>query len=469
MMRAVSFDELQQRFGGTCYGDTLSFTQLETDSRAELAGAVFLALKGERFNGHQFCSQAVQLGAVGLVVSEYQPDIDLPQWCVEDTRIALGQIALFNRDLFQGPVVGITGNSGKTTAKEMLGSILTVASDTDSVLITAGNFNNDIGVPLTLLRLSTEHKFAVIELGANHLGEIDYCARLAKPDVGVVLNVTGAHLGEFGSMENIAKAKGELISALAADGRVVINRDDNFAQYWNQLAGERVLTGYSLESNTGELELAGDNLIARNIQAPAESDHRAGYCFDLCYQGAVQRVQLNVPAKHNVSNALAASAAALHLGLTLPVIAEGLQAFSGVGGRLQTVTGFKQSRIINDSYNANPGSVQAAIDTLMDYSGQHILVLGDIGELGDEAVSAHAELGEYARCKQVDYLFTTGDLAEHASRTFGEKARHFSDKKQLAKVLSHMLTPETTVLVKGSRSAHMEDVVSLLCLSEQIS
>lgn len=466
MMRALSFSELQQRFGGTCYGDGLSFTQLETDSRADLAGKVFLALKGERFDGHRFCAQAAEQGAAGLVVSEYQPDIDLPQWCVDDARIALGQIALFNRELFQGPVVGITGNSGKTTVKEMLGSILAAASDTDSVLITAGNFNNDIGVPLTLLRLSPEHKFAVIELGANHLGEIDYCARLAKPDVGVVLNVTGAHLGEFGSMQNIAQAKGELISALAADGRVVINRDDSFAQYWQQLAGERVLTGYSLEPEAGDPDLAADNLVARNIQSSAESGHQAGYCFDLCYQDAVQPVQLNVPAKHNVSNALAASAAALQLGLTLPVIAEGLQGFSGVSGRLQTVTGFKQSRIINDSYNANPGSVRAAIDTLMDYIGQHILVLGDIGELGDESVSAHSALGEYAREKQVDYLFTAGTLTEHTARAFGAGARHFSDKEALAEAVAALLTPETTVLVKGSRSSRMEEVVNALCPSE---
>lgn len=466
MMRALSFSELQQRFGGTCYGDVLSFTQLETDSRSDLTGKVFLALKGERFDGHSFCAQAAEQGAAGLVVSEYQPDIDLPQWCVDDTRIALGQIAVFNRDLFQGPVVGITGNSGKTTVKEMLGSILALASDAGSVLITAGNFNNDIGVPLTLLRLSPEHKFAVIELGANHLGEIDYCARLAKPDVGVVLNVTGAHLGEFGSMENIAQAKGELISALTPDGRVVINRDDNFAGYWQQLAGERELTGYGLESEAGDPELVADNLVARNIQSSAESGHQAGYCFDLCYQNDAQPVQLNVPAKHNVSNALAASAAALQLGLTLTVIAEGLQAFSGVGGRLQTVTGFKQSRIINDSYNANPGSVRAAIDTLMDYTGQHILVLGDIGELGDESASAHSALGEYAREKQVDYLFTTGTFSEHTASTFGKGARHFSDKEVLAEVVATLLTPETTVLVKGSRSSRMEEVVNALCPSD---
>lgn len=454
MMRALSFSELQQRFGGTCHGEPFNFTQLETDSRADLSGKVFLALKGERFDGHRFCAQAAEQGAAGLVVSEYQPEVDLPQWCVDDTRIALGQVALYNRELFQGPVVGITGNSGKTTVKEILGSVLAQVSGAESVLITAGNFNNDIGVPLTLLRLSPEHKFAVIELGANHLGEIDYCTRLAKPDVGVVLNVTGAHLGEFGSMDNIAQAKGELISALGREGRVVINQDDHFAPYWRKLAGERVLMGYGLESA---------DLTAQNVRP---GNNSGSYSFDLCYDEALFPVHLKVPAKHNVSNAAAAAAAACQLGLSLETIADGLQAFSGVSGRLQTVTGFKQSRIINDSYNANPGSVMAAIDTLMDFSGVHILVLGDIGELGGESVSAHAALGHYAREKQVDYLFTIGILTEHTAEAFGDGARHFSDKQKLAEAVTALLTSETTVLVKGSRSARMEEVVHSLCLSE---
>ena len=452
MMRALSFPELQQRFGGTCHGEPLSFTQLETDSRADLSGKVFLALKGERFDGHRFCAQAPEQGAAGLVVSEYQPGVDLPQWCVDDTRIALGQIALYNRELFQGPVVGITGNSGKTTVKEMLGSVLAQVSGAESVLITAGNFNNDIGVPLTLLRLSPEHKFAVIELGANHLGEIDYCARLAKPDVGVVLNVTGAHLGEFGSMDNIAQAKGELISALGSEGRVVINQDDHFAPYWRKLAGERVLMGYGLESA---------DLSAKHIRSASVTE-TGGYGFDLCYQDTCCPVQLSVPARHNVSNALAAAGAALQLGLSLSDIAKGLQAFSGVSGRLQTVTGFKQSRIINDSYNANPGSVRAAIDTLMDFSGRHILVLGDIGELGDASATAHAALGDYAREKGVDYLFTCGEQTRLTADAFGDSARHFSNQVQLAEAVKALLNQDTSVLVKGSRSARMELVVDAL-------
>lgn len=462
MMRALSFAELQQRFGGECFGEAFCFTQLETDSREDLAGKVFLALKGDRFDGHRFCTQAAEQGAAGLVVSEYQPDIALPQWCVDDTRIALGQIALLNRELFTGPVVGITGNSGKTTVKEMLGAILQQASDPESVLITAGNFNNDIGVPLTLLRLSSEHNFAVIEMGANHLGEIRYCAGLAKPDVAVVLNVTGAHLGEFGSMDNIARAKGELISALAADGRVVINSDDRFSEYWQALAGERLRIDYSLHTEPSGLAAAAV-LTADNIRPPEpDGDHCGGYSFDLCWQSTRFPVQLSVPAKHNVANALAAAAAALQLNLSADVITSGLQHFSGMGGRLQTLPGINRSRIINDSYNANPGSVRAAIDTLMDFPGQRILVLGDIGELGSEAVPAHAALGEYAREKRVDHLFTVGDFTHHTANAFGTSARHFNDKQRLADAVKSLLTPETCVLIKGSRSARMEDVVQAL-------
>ncbi|OOV88429.1 UDP-N-acetylmuramoyl-tripeptide--D-alanyl-D-alanine ligase [Oceanospirillum linum] len=453
MIRSLSFAELQQRFGGECYGSLSGFTQLETDSRLPLEGKVFLALKGERFDGHRFCLQAKEQGATGLVVSDFQPGIDLPQWCVADTRIALGQIALLNRELFRGSVIAITGNSGKTTVKEMLGSVLSHAFGSDSVLITAGNFNNDIGVPLTLLRLSAEHRFAVIELGASHLGEIEYCAGLARPDIGVVLNVTGAHLGEFGSTENIAQAKGELILALGEEGCAVINQDDVYAEYWRSLASGCRLTGYGVGlGHPKEAEVKAQNIQIKN----------SGYAFDLCFHNESFPVLLQVPARHNVSNALAAASAALQLGVSLQTIAEGLERFSGVVGRLQIVTGFKQSSIINDSYNANPGSVRAAIDTLMDFSGQHILILGDVGELGDGSVEAHASLGRYAREKGVEHLFTYGELTRHSAGSFGDNAYHFTDHLQLAESVKQWLTQDTVVLVKGSRSTHMEVVVKAL-------
>jgi len=487
MIRALLLSELQQYFGGERLKGDVAFTGIETDSRANLSGNVFLALKGERFDGHLFCQQAQNQGAVGLVVSDYQPDIDLPQWLVPDTRIALGQIATYNRGLFTGPVIAITGNSGKTTVKEMLGAILTEAVGQNKVLITAGNFNNDIGVPLTLMRLSEQHQYAVIELGANHLGEIDYCGRIARPDIGVVLNVTGAHLGEFGSMQQIAQAKGELIQVLGSEGKIVVNYDDAFVDYWISLAGERLLTGYSmLKFDSDQAVIAEEsegNSVERSVGSSVEKIDlyatdlqvtECGYRFNLCVSDRLADarhlserripVQLQVPARHNVSNALAAASAALQLGLDLTCIAQGLNHFSGVSGRLQTVTGLQQSRIINDSYNANPGSVRAAIDTLMDYSGEHILVLGDIGELGAATEQAHQELGIYAKAKGVGRLLTIGQFTALTCQAFGSGAEHFADKASLIAAIKPHLKSDTTLLVKGSRSSKMELVVAGLTL-----
>jgi len=479
MIRALLLSELQQYFGGERFKGDVAFTGIETDSRANLSGNVFLALKGERFDGHLFCQQAQDQGAVGLVVSDYQPDIDLPQWLVPDTRIALGQIATYNRGLFTGPVVAITGNSGKTTVKEMLGAILTEAVGQNKVLITAGNFNNDIGVPLTLMRLSEQHQYAVIELGANHLGEIDYCGRIARPDIGVLLNVTGAHLGEFGSMQQIAQAKGELIQVLGSEGKIVVNYDDAFVDYWISLAGERLLTGYSMLKSDSDLAVIPEEFEESSVEkidlyATDLQVTECGYRFNLCVSDRLADakhlserripVQLQVPARHNVSNALAAASAALQLGIDLTCIAQGLNHFSGVSGRLQTVTGLQQSRIINDSYNANPGSVRAAIDTLMDYSGEHILVLGDIGELGDAAEQAHQELGVYAKAKGVGRLLTIGRFTELTCQGFGSGAEHFADKASLIAAIKPHLKRDTTLLVKGSRSTRMELVVAELTL-----
>jgi len=479
MIRALLLSELQQYFGGERFKGDVAFTGIETDSRANLSGNVFLALKGERFDGHLFCQQAQDQGAVGLVVSDYQPDIDLPQWLVPDTRITLGQIATYNRGLFTGPVVAITGNSGKTTVKEMLGAILTEAVGQNKVLITAGNFNNDIGVPLTLMRLSEQHQYAVIELGANHLGEIDYCGRIARPDIGVLLNVTGAHLGEFGSMQQIAQAKGELIQVLGSEGKIVVNYDDAFVDYWISLAGERLLTGYSMLKSDSDLAVIPEEFEESSVEkidlyATDLQVTECGYRFNLCVSDRLADakhlserripVQLQVPARHNVSNALAAASAALQLGIDLTCIAQGLNHFSGVSGRLQTVTGLQQSRIINDSYNANPGSVRAAIDTLMDYSGEHILVLGDIGELGDAAEQAHQELGVYAKAKGVGRLLTIGRFTELTCQGFGSGAEHFADKASLIAAIKPHLKRDTTLLVKGSRSTRMELVVAELTL-----
>ncbi|WP_028302231.1 UDP-N-acetylmuramoyl-tripeptide--D-alanyl-D-alanine ligase [Oceanospirillum beijerinckii] len=463
MIRAITFSELQQRFGGELINGDLAFERLVIDSRQVEAGDLFLAVKGARFDAHQFVPQVIEAGAAGLVVSESQ-DCGLPQWLVPDTQLALGQIGQFNRDRFASPVIGVTGNSGKTTVKEMLGAILT---QTGNTLITQGNLNNEFGVPLTLLRLSEEYQSAVIELGANHLGEIAYTAALAQPHVGIVLNVTGAHVGEFGSMDNIAQAKGELITALGDSGIAVINADDAFAAQWYRQAGGRQVMLFSAESeNKSRLELlmAADNgrtqwLTSRNIRR-----NDLGYSFELCFSGSEVTVNLQVPGRHNVSNALAAAAAAFAIGLKAEQIVTGLESFCGVSGRLQTVTGLKGATVLNDSYNANPGSVRVAIDTLTDYPGQQILVLGDIGELGDSSSEAHYELGLYAKRAGVDRLLTLGDDSEQASLAFGAGSSHWWDRERLIEELMTQLQADCTVLIKGSRAAAMELVVEAIKL-----
>ena len=463
MISAITFSELQQRFGGELINGDLAFERLVIDSRQVETGDLFLAVKGARFDAHQFIPQVIEAGAAGLVVSEPQ-DCDLPQWLVPDTQLALGQIGQFNRERFASPVIGVTGNSGKTTVKEMLGAILT---QTGNTLITQGNLNNEFGVPLTLLRLTEEYQFAVIELGANHLGEIAYTAALAQPHVGIVLNVTGAHVGEFGSMENIAQAKGELISALSKSGTAVINADDTFAAHWYQLAGERqvILFGTDHDDSRGfEWLTKLDNgktqwLTSRDIRRNDQ-----GYSFELCFPNREVTVNLQVPGRHNVSNALAAAAAAFANGLKAEQIITGLESFSGVSGRLQTVAGLKGATVLNDSYNANPGSVRVAIDTLTDCPGKQILVLGDIGELGDSSLTAHYELGRYAKQAGIDHLLTLGAASERASLAFGPGASHWQDRDLLIEELMTQLQADCTVLIKGSRAAAMELVVEAIKL-----
>lgn len=471
MINSISLIELQQLFGGKLINGDACFQRLVIDSRQVQANDLFVAIKGERFDSHQFIPQVIASGAEALVVSQPQ-DSSLPQWWVPDTQIALGQIAQFNRQRFKWPTVAITGNSGKTTVKEMLGCILSLSGQP---LITQGNFNNEIGVPLTLLRLEQEHTSAIIELGANHLGEIAYTTELTQPDIGVVMNVTGAHLGEFGSIANIAQAKGELIQGLPKKGLAVINADDAFAGDWCKLAGDRSVVLYGIYSRESSLSRKYPLVYAEDLKIA-----EMGYGFTLCLPESKSelftgvdvgvevraesriKVQLNVPAKHNVSNALAAASAAYALGIQAEQIASGLALFSGVSGRLQVIKGLGGATVLNDSYNANPGSVRAAIDTLMDFNGKTYLVLGDIGELGDSSLSAHAELGRYAKQAGVDQLYTVGDFSEQATRSFGVGAIHWPDQQSLIDALKQQLQVNTTVLVKGSRSAAMELVAEQL-------
>ncbi len=449
MMRLT---EAAQAIGAGISGTDVTFSSVSTDTRTLQHGALFVALRGARFDGHDFVRQALENGAsAALVDSQFQPQAagiadDAGLLIVADTRLGLGQLAAAWRKRFDIPLIAVTGSNGKTTVKEMLAAILaTAAGDAQAVLATQGNLNNDIGMPLMLLRLRARHRFAVIEMGMNHLGEIDYLTHLATPTVALVNNAQTAHVGELGSVENIARAKGEIFAGLRPGGIAVINADDAFAPLWRELNAGRAVIDFGLEHSaqvTGRYELLPAS-ARLEIQLP---------------QQTVQ-THLQVPGLHNVRNALAASAAALAVHIEPQVIAQGLAAFKGVKGRLQSKVVLHGATLIDDSYNANPGSVRAAIEVLAQAPGEKILVLGDMGELGAEGAQLHAEIGRYAQEKGIDALFCLGDLSRHAAQAFGAGAQHFERIQELLADLENRLSPTTTVLVKGSRFMEMERVV----------
>lgn len=446
MIGAISLARLAHRFGGTLLNPDAEFTAVSTDSRGLQHGELFVALRGERFDGHDFLADVAER-ACGLVVDTPDRSLRVPQWVVPDTVVALGRIALCNRERFNGPVIAITGSSGKTTVKEMTAAIL---SRRGEVLATSGNLNNHIGVPLTLLRLDDSHRYAVIEMGASGTGEIASYCHWARPDVALVNNVAAAHLQGFGSLEGTARAKGEIYQGLQDDGRAVVNLDEPFAAGWLAQLGGRARLTYGINGG-------GADVRATDIDMAQD-----GCCrFLLHIRGERVPVALSIPGRHNVANALAAACCAHAVGVALPDIAAGLAAAMTVGGRLRVCQGVGGARLIDDSYNANPGSVRAAIDTLARFEGRRVLVLGDMAELGDNERQLHHEVGSYAREQGIDELWTVGVLSEHAASGFGG-GRHFGDRSGLAAALRPLLEPGLTVLVKGSRSAGMEAVVAAL-------
>ena len=419
-----------------------AFAGVATDSRALEAGNLFVALQGPNHDGHDHVADAAAAGAAAAVVS-HPVDVDLPQLVVPDTLTALGELARQWRIACGVPVVGITGSNGKTTVKEMTAAILGQSGPT---LATRGNLNNLIGVPLTLLRLTPEHRFAVIEMGANHAGEIARLAAIAGPRVGVVTNAGAAHLEGFGSLEGVARAKGELFQALPAEGIAVINADDAFASLWQGLAAGRVLTfglGDADVTADWEGDAAGSRLLLQTPSGDAPVD-------------------LATPGRHNVLNALAATATALAAGAELAAVKAGLEAVRPVAGRLATRRGRHGARLLDDSYNANPGSLQAGLDVLASCAGRRLLALGDMAELGGDERAEHVHAGEAARTAGVEGLFATGELSRLAAEAFGAGGRHFAGVDQLIAALEPELAPEVTLLVKGSRSARMERVVEAL-------
>ncbi len=435
------------------HGNDPAFTRVSTDTRELQPGDLFVALRGERFDAHDFLAVAVERGACALVVEGYRSSLDIPQLVVRDSLLALGQIASLNRDAFTGPLVAITGSSGKTTVKTMVARILSEVGET---LSTRGNFNNHIGVPLTLLQLEARHTHAVIEMGASGPGEIAYLCQLARPRVAMINNVMPAHIKGFGSLDGVARAKGEIYDGLAPDGCAVVNLDDAFAPLWlAQLAGREVI-GVALSAHGTSGREA--QVYADDVDLAA--DHLA---FTLVLAGERFPVRMAVPGEHNLRNALMAAACARAVGVTGEQIQRGLAAFVPVAGRMNRQPGKAGASIIDDSYNANPGSVRAAIDVLVAQPGKSILVLGDMAELGEEAAQLHAETGRYARQHGLKLMFTVGDLSRHASDAFGTGSRHFTSQSDMLSALESLLGPDTTLLIKGSRSARMDQVVRALC------
>ncbi|MDH5230351.1 MAG: UDP-N-acetylmuramoyl-tripeptide--D-alanyl-D-alanine ligase [Gammaproteobacteria bacterium] len=424
-----------------------SFSQVNIDTRTLRPGDLFIALQGPNFDGHQFIDQAYEKDAAGAVVQQ-AINSDLPLLQVSDTHAALGVIAKDFRRGFKYPLIGVTGSNGKTTVKEMLNAILSLQG---SVLATKGNFNNDIGLPLTLCRLELEDRYAVIEMGANHPGEIAYLTGIAQPTIGLITNAGAAHLEGFGSVEGVAHAKGELFQNLDSNATAVINVDDHYAPLWKNMSSHCNTILFSTKQSDVDF-------YASNIEMQVNASQ-----FLLHSPETQVEINLQLAGTHNVLNAVAAAAAAWCAGATIEVIQQALGSFSAYSGRLNVKQGWHGATVIDDAYNANPDSVRAGIDVLSRYSGQTILVLGDMLEAGHESESMHAQIGEYAQQLGINFLFAYGEQASISAQAFGIQGKAFADQKLLCKSLEEIINSNTTVLVKGSHSMHMENVVARLC------
>ena len=446
----MSLSQAALAIGGKLQGDDAVFAAISKDTRTLNVDDLYIALKGENFDGHDFLNKAADLGAAGALVSDPQL-MSLSQICVDDTRIALGALAAEWRNQFKGKLVAITGSNGKTTVKEMCRAILLNAVGEDRVLSTLGNLNNDIGMPMTLLSIRQQHDYAVIEMGANHVAEINYLTQIAKPDVAVITNAGAAHLEGFGSIEKVAQAKSEIYSGLSDDGVAIINLDDDYADYWHQVCQGKNIVTFSMQDKKADVyaEKSGDGV----------------YIFKTA-SGDIS-ISMNLPGRHNVMNALAATAATLVLGVAPENISSGLRSFSSVSGRLNVQQGLNGAHIIDDTYNANPLSLNAAIDVLEEMNGDSHLVLGDMAELGESAAVLHFEAGQYAKQHGVNKLYALGDLSRNTVEGYGEGAEFFEDRETLIKTIIENMDESTTVLVKGSRSMTMENIVSALLLNNK--
>jgi UDP-N-acetylmuramoyl-tripeptide--D-alanyl-D-alanine ligase len=437
--------------GGELIGTDRQYTGVSTDTRTLAAGELFVALRGPRFNANDFVNAAEAAGAAGAVVDTLV-DRPLPQVLVKDTQNALTAASAAWRDHFRFPVVGVAGSNGKTTVKEMIAAILERAGPT---LATRGNFNNHIGVPLTLFRLDAAHRHAVVEIGANRAGEVADLVKIARPTVGLITNAGAEHLEGFGSLEGVARAEGEMVAGLEPSARAIINADDPFADLWRGMTRARITTfGIVNPADFSAHE------IATIISATAAEGFVTR--FEMRTPSGASPIELPLAGRHNVVNALCAAAAAAAAGASLEDVRTGLATMRPVPGRLQLKSAPSGAWIVDDSYNANPSSMKAGIDVLESIDARRWLVMGDMGELGDFADASHQEIGRYAREHRVDRLFATGKLSAQAVEAFGTGAEWFADTEALSRAVNAELTREVCVLVKGSRSNRLERVVEAL-------
>ncbi|WP_312190173.1 UDP-N-acetylmuramoyl-tripeptide--D-alanyl-D-alanine ligase [Leclercia sp.] len=445
-MISVTLSQLATILGADVSGE-LTFDAVTTDTRKITPGCLFVALKGERFDAHDFAEQAKAAGAGALLVSR-KLDIDLPQAVVKDTRLAFGELAAWVRQQVPARIVALTGSSGKTSVKEMAAAILSQCGNT---LYTAGNLNNDIGVPMTLLRLTREHEYAVIELGANHQGEIAWTVSLTQPEAALVNNLAAAHLEGFGSLEGVAKAKGEIYTGLPVDGIAIMNADNNDWLNWKSVIGDRKTWRFSPNA-------ANSDFTATNVHVTSH-----GTEFTLQTPTGDVDVLLPLPGRHNIANALAATALTMAVGAPLSAIKAGLANLKAVPGRLFPIPLAENKLLLDDSYNANVGSMTAAVQVLSEMPGYRVLVVGDMAELGDESEACHIQVGEAAKASGIDRVLSGGHLSQNISQASGV-GEHFADKAALIARLKALVEEQqiVTVLVKGSRSAAMEEVVHAL-------
>ena len=428
----------------------ITVTGTAIDSRQVESGTLFIALSGEQSDGHDYLSAARLAGASAALVSIKQED-ELPQLVVDDVVAAFGQIAHFWRQQCQTKVVAITGSNGKTTVKEMVARILNQTGS--SVIATQGNLNNELGVPLTLTRLNKDTDYAVIEMGANHRGEIARLVTMAMPDVAMINNVAAAHLEGFKSIEGVAKAKAEIFSGLSSEhGVAVFNADMDFVDAWKLVIGNTQYSTFALHKPA--------DIQAENVQIDPTASH-----FMVKLDNKFNYINLPLPGEHNVSNALAAIAVTSALGVSIDAIEKGLALMPSVPHRLQLRKGFNQSQLIDDSYNANPGSYQRALSVLMSFSGQHWLVLGDFAELGTDSVMIHSQMGAQAKKAGVVRLWTMGEQSENATREFGNGAQHFKTMDELQKGLEEALSGDVNCLIKGSRFMKLDRLADALTAS----